>query len=42
MINPDDLKVGQCYFIVGFYGCGFKYPHMRTMFYIGKDVFKKE
>ncbi len=41
MINPGDLKVNQCYFIVGFYDCGFKYPHIRTMFYIGKDVFKK-
>jgi hypothetical protein len=42
MINPNDLKVGQCYFIVGFYDEGFRYPHIRTMFYIGESIFKNK
>ena len=42
MINPNNLKVGQSYFIVGFYDRGFQYPHIRTVFYIGKSIFKKK
>lgn len=42
MISTNDLKIGQCYFFVGFYDRGFKYPQIRTMFYIGKSIFKEE
>ncbi len=42
MINPNDFKVGESYFIVGFFDRGFRRPHIRTVFYLGKDIFKKK
>ncbi len=42
MVSPDNLKNDHCYFIVGFYDREFRYPHIRTTFYIGKNIFKKK
>lgn len=42
MISSNDLKIGQCYFVVGFYDRGFRYPQIRTMFYIGKSIFEEK
>jgi hypothetical protein len=42
MIMPNDLKMGQCYFLVSFYDRGLQYPRIRTMFYIGKNIFEEQ
>ncbi len=42
MTNATDLKIGQCYFFVGFYDRQLRYPHIRTMFHLGRNIFDEK
>ncbi len=41
MVNPDDLVIEQCYFMKSFYDQNLKIPKIRTVIYIGKNIFEK-
>lgn len=40
MINPNKLRVSECYFFVHFYDAdpGLKYPDIETLIYVGKNL----
>lgn len=42
MINSNDLVMKEQYFLVTFFDRRLKLPRIRTVVYIGKNIFKEE
>lgn len=42
MIDPESLKVGQCYFMVSYLDNSMRIPEIETYIYVGKNLYPED
>lgn len=42
MAKAESLVIGKCYFLLSFYDKALKMPKIRTVIYVGKNVFEEK